>query len=168
MLRTQVYRHFGRKEALDTQDKPDLERDLSRRFAVMADDERVERTATALEGNGISVVRAANARTRRAPPRLDDRRSQFYRGSGWELGAECAVGKQMLPASLQLSSAQQRIRLRSDSPPIATSWLCDEIPVDPAGLSGEQAPSPSERFDHRSCTDLSPIQTTSDFRSRAP
>ena len=46
---------------MDTQDKPDLERELSHRFAVMADDERVERTATALEVNGISVVRAANA-----------------------------------------------------------------------------------------------------------
>jgi L-lactate utilization protein LutB len=46
---------------LDTQSKPDLERSLSRQFAVVADDARVARTATALEANGISVVRAANA-----------------------------------------------------------------------------------------------------------
>jgi hypothetical protein len=52
---------------------------------------------------------------KRAPPRLDDRRSQSCRGSGWQLGAQCAVGEQTLPASLQLSSAPQRIRLRSDS-----------------------------------------------------
>jgi L-lactate utilization protein LutC len=61
LLRTQVYRYFSRKEALDTQDKPDLERALSHRFAVLADDDRVARTATALEASGISVVRAANA-----------------------------------------------------------------------------------------------------------
>ena len=60
-MRTQVYRYFSRKEALDTQEKPDLERALSDRFAVMADDDRVARTANALEANGISVVRAANA-----------------------------------------------------------------------------------------------------------
>ena len=46
---------------MDTQDKPDLESALSHRFAVPADDDRVARTATALEANGISVVRAANA-----------------------------------------------------------------------------------------------------------
>jgi LUD domain len=46
---------------LDTQSKPDLVRSLSREFAVPADDARVVRTATALEGNGITVVRATNA-----------------------------------------------------------------------------------------------------------
>jgi L-lactate utilization protein LutC len=50
---------------LDTQSKPDLEPDLekslSRQFAVVADDARVARTATALEGNGIGVIRAADA-----------------------------------------------------------------------------------------------------------
>jgi hypothetical protein len=61
LLRTQVYRFGSRKEALDTQNKPDLERSLSHRSAVMADDERVARTATALEADGISVLRAANA-----------------------------------------------------------------------------------------------------------
>jgi L-lactate utilization protein LutC len=60
-LRTQVYRFVNRREALDTQKKPDLERSLSRQFAVVADDARVARTAAALEANGISVLRAANA-----------------------------------------------------------------------------------------------------------
>jgi len=45
---------------LDIQSKPDLERSLTSEFAVPADDARVVRTAAALEGNGISVVRAAN------------------------------------------------------------------------------------------------------------
>jgi len=40
---------------------PDLDRSLSRRFATVADDDRVTRTAAALEANGISVLRAANA-----------------------------------------------------------------------------------------------------------
>jgi hypothetical protein len=61
LLRTQVYLVFSRKEALDTQHKPDLERSLSRQFAVVADDARVARTAAALEANGISVIRASNA-----------------------------------------------------------------------------------------------------------
>jgi L-lactate utilization protein LutC len=60
-LRTQVYPLFSRKDAVDTQSKPDLERSLSRQFAVLADDAQVARTATALEANGISVVRAADA-----------------------------------------------------------------------------------------------------------
>jgi len=38
-----------------------IERSLSRRFATLADDDRVRRTAAALEANGISVLRAANA-----------------------------------------------------------------------------------------------------------
>jgi L-lactate utilization protein LutC len=46
---------------VDIQDKPDLETSLGQRFAVMADGDRVARTATALEANGISVVRAGNA-----------------------------------------------------------------------------------------------------------
>jgi hypothetical protein len=57
LLRTQVYLASSRKEALETQSKPDLERSLSRQFAVVADDARIARTATAREANGISVVR---------------------------------------------------------------------------------------------------------------
>src|SRR5436305_15050982 len=39
----------------------DLDQSLNRRFAVVADDDRVTRTVAALEANGISVFRAANA-----------------------------------------------------------------------------------------------------------
>src|SRR5205085_11326723 len=35
--------------------------DVDRSFAIVADDARVKRTAAALEGNGISVLRAADA-----------------------------------------------------------------------------------------------------------
>jgi hypothetical protein len=40
---------------------PDLDRSVSRRFATLADEPRVKRTAAALEANGISVLRAADA-----------------------------------------------------------------------------------------------------------
>ena len=40
---------------------PDLDREIARRFATVADDSRVSRAAAALEGNGISVLRAASA-----------------------------------------------------------------------------------------------------------
>jgi L-lactate utilization protein LutC len=46
---------------LDTEITPELEKSLSRQFAAVADDARVGRTTTALEANGISVIRAANA-----------------------------------------------------------------------------------------------------------
>jgi L-lactate utilization protein LutC len=39
----------------------DIDRSLSRRFATLADEVRVKRTAAALEANGIDVVRAASA-----------------------------------------------------------------------------------------------------------
>jgi len=38
-----------------------IDRSVSRRFASLADDERVRRTRTALEANGITVLRAAHA-----------------------------------------------------------------------------------------------------------
>jgi hypothetical protein len=40
---------------------PDLDRSVSRRFGTVGDDAQVERTAAALEANGISVHRAADA-----------------------------------------------------------------------------------------------------------
>jgi hypothetical protein len=40
---------------------PDLDRSISRRFGTLADEARVKRTGIALEANGISVLRAANA-----------------------------------------------------------------------------------------------------------
>ena len=44
-----------------TELQPDLDRSISRRFATLADDARVKRTTAALEANGISVLRAADA-----------------------------------------------------------------------------------------------------------
>jgi hypothetical protein len=41
--------------------KPDLDRSISTRYATLADDARVARTAAALEANGISVLRAGDA-----------------------------------------------------------------------------------------------------------
>ena len=46
---------------MTTQVHPDLDRAISRRFATTADDERVKRTAAALEANGITVFRAEDA-----------------------------------------------------------------------------------------------------------
>jgi L-lactate utilization protein LutC len=46
---------------LDTEIQPDLAKSLSRQFATVPDDARVERAATALEANGVTVIRAANA-----------------------------------------------------------------------------------------------------------
>src|SRR3954467_2202690 len=40
---------------------PDLDRSLSHRYAAVADADRVTRTVAALEANGISVLRAADA-----------------------------------------------------------------------------------------------------------
>ena len=41
--------------------QPDLDHSIRRRFGTVADDARVRGTAAALEANGISVLRAANA-----------------------------------------------------------------------------------------------------------
>jgi len=41
--------------------QPDLDRSVSTRFATVADESRVQRTAAALEANGIHVLRAADA-----------------------------------------------------------------------------------------------------------
>jgi hypothetical protein len=44
-----------------TELKPDLDRSITRRFATLADDASVRRATAALEANGISVLRAADA-----------------------------------------------------------------------------------------------------------
>ena len=44
-----------------TEVQPELDRELKRRFGTPADDARVERTSAALEANGITVLRAADA-----------------------------------------------------------------------------------------------------------
>ena len=50
----------GSTELITTPEAP-IERSLSRRFATLADEGRVRRTAAALDANGISVLRAADA-----------------------------------------------------------------------------------------------------------
>ena len=51
-----------RKERpVSTEPQVDLDPSINRRFGTMADDARVTRTAAALEANGISVLRAADA-----------------------------------------------------------------------------------------------------------
>jgi hypothetical protein len=44
-----------------TELQPDLDRSITRRFGTVADEARVRRTVAALEANGISVLRAADA-----------------------------------------------------------------------------------------------------------
>ena len=44
-----------------TEVQPELDRELQRRFGTPADDARVERTSAALEANGITVLRTADA-----------------------------------------------------------------------------------------------------------
>jgi L-lactate utilization protein LutC len=44
-----------------TQTHPDLDRSITRRFATTADDDSVKRATDALEANGITVFRAADA-----------------------------------------------------------------------------------------------------------
>ena len=46
---------------LITELNPDIERSLTRRFATLADEGRVQRTAGALEANGITVIRATDS-----------------------------------------------------------------------------------------------------------
>jgi L-lactate utilization protein LutC len=69
-----------------TELQPGLEESLSRRFAAVADDARVTRTAAALEANGISVVRTANAReAKRIVRGLIPAGSQVYHGASQSL-----------------------------------------------------------------------------------
>jgi L-lactate utilization protein LutC len=66
--------------------KADLEGTFGRRFAAVADDARVTRTATALEANGINVVRAANAKeARRIVLDLVPAGSQVHHGASESL-----------------------------------------------------------------------------------
>jgi hypothetical protein len=58
------------------------------------------------------------AYSKRAPPRIDDCGSQPCFGLRWKLGFEPAVDEQTLPTSLELSSTDQRIRVRSDTQPL--------------------------------------------------
>src|SRR3954447_6893636 len=64
----------------------DLDRSLRRRFATLADDARVTRTAAALEANNISVLRAADAAdAKRIVLGLIPDGSQVYQGASQSL-----------------------------------------------------------------------------------
>ena len=49
-----------------TEVRPTIDRDIQDRFGVVADDASVKRAAAALEGNGITVLRAADAQVSNA------------------------------------------------------------------------------------------------------
>jgi hypothetical protein len=73
---------------------PDLERSLVRRYATVADDARVARTAAALEGNGISVLRAGNAEeAKRIVLGLIPDGSQVYHGASQSLEESGIAGE---------------------------------------------------------------------------
>jgi L-lactate utilization protein LutC len=64
----------------------DIDQAISRRFATVADDARVKRTAAALEANGVSVLRAADAaEAKRIVLDLIPDGSQVYQGASQSL-----------------------------------------------------------------------------------
>jgi len=71
-----------------TELNPDLDRSISRRFATGADTETVDRTAAALEANGITVFRAGNAaEARQLVLDLIPDGSEVYHGASETLAA---------------------------------------------------------------------------------
>jgi hypothetical protein len=61
-LRLQIYQHSSRKERTVIAERiSDVDPEIARHFGTVPDDSRVSRAAAALERNGISVLRAANA-----------------------------------------------------------------------------------------------------------
>jgi hypothetical protein len=68
--------------------QPDIDRALSRRFGVPAEDARVMRTAAALEANGITVLRAPNgAEAKRIVLDLIPAESRVHQGASQSLDA---------------------------------------------------------------------------------
>jgi hypothetical protein len=77
-----------------TELQADLDGTLSRRFATVADDARVTRTAAALEANGISVVRAADREeAKRIVLDLIPAGSQVHHGASQTLEESGIVGE---------------------------------------------------------------------------
>jgi hypothetical protein len=71
---------------MSTELRPDLDGSVSRRFARVADEARVQRAAAALEGNGISVLRAADgAEAKRIVLGLIPDGSQVHHGASESL-----------------------------------------------------------------------------------
>jgi hypothetical protein len=69
-----------------TELRPDLDRSISRRFGTVADEARVQRATTALEANGISVLRAADtAEAKRIVLGLIPDGSQVHHGASQSL-----------------------------------------------------------------------------------
>ena len=61
-LQLQIYQQGSQKQrTVIAELQPKLDRDIVRRFGTVGDDTRVRRAAAALEANGISVLRAADA-----------------------------------------------------------------------------------------------------------
>jgi L-lactate utilization protein LutC len=77
-----------------TELQADLDGTLSRRFAAVADDARVTRTAAALEANGISVARAADREeAKRIVLNLIPVGSQVHHGASQTLEESGIVGE---------------------------------------------------------------------------
>ena len=80
-----------------TELKPGLDPDIQRRFGIAANDDRVTRTAAALEANGIGVIRAADAaEAKRIVLGLVPAGSQVYHGASQtlaETGITAAIEK---------------------------------------------------------------------------
>lgn len=71
---------------------PDFDPSISRRFATLADEARVRRTAVALEANGISVLRAAHtAEAKRIVLGLIPDGSEVHHGASQSLEASGIV-----------------------------------------------------------------------------
>jgi len=73
---------------VSTEVQLDLDQSIKRRFGTVADDARVTRTTAALEANGISVLRAADAaEAKRIVLGLIPNRSQVHHGASESLEA---------------------------------------------------------------------------------
>ena len=77
-----------------TQLRPQLERSLDRRFATLADEARVTRTAAALEANGINVLHARDAaEAKRIVLDLIPNGAQVYHGASETLDISGITGE---------------------------------------------------------------------------
>src|SRR3989449_926575 len=76
----------GKGASMTSELYTDLDRSIRRRFGTLGDDARVRRTAAALEANGISVLRAADAaEAKRIVLGLIPDGSQVYHGASESL-----------------------------------------------------------------------------------
>jgi hypothetical protein len=100
--------------------QPDLDRTLSRRFAAPASEDRVARTAAALEANGMTVLRAANSvEAKRIVVDLIPAGSQVHQGASQSL-QDCGITEE-----IERSGRYEPLRPRAFSMDRATQ--ADEI-----------------------------------------